>query len=648
MPVKRLGVAAPLANQTTLISTVDVAGVASVIVANKGTIALLATIYVEPYDALGSPTSRAYQVNNLSVSPGQSFETFRFAVAVGDKIYCSSDTANASFSATIAYEQSGKSNIVYQETQPGLPSVGDIWINSTTESVNVYTGYGFNTIATAAPTGPTGPAGPTGPQSSVIGPTGPQGSGVRILGSYATLLLLQADTPVGLIGDGYLVGQNLYIWSDLNSEWVLSGPIVGPTGSTGPTGAQGPVGIGGANGSAGPTGPTGPSGGPTGPTGPAGATGASGGVTLNITSPSGGIYLVDGVNNPVLSFVRGQRYVLIINAATHPFYLQTSAGAYNAANVYTTGVTRVGSDDVGTLTFEVPMNAPNTLYYVCSSHNGMGNSIGISNFGPTGPTGATGSQGPRSAITYRFNSSTTDSDPGTGFFRFNNADTSLIDYMYINEADYVNSADQTSLIQFWDDASGVTSKSVLNLFTSTGSFRVSLNVNGSILSPGGYFKVPVAFITGTLPTNNTNYLIEFYRTGDPGPMGPTGSVGPTGPSVTGPTGATGPEGAWATAQVIEVKTDDYSLVLADAGKLIRCNKSTVMSITIPTNASHAFSIGQRIDIMQYGAGQVTVVGASGVDLRATPTNKLRATYSTVSVIKIATNEWVLAGDLALS
>jgi hypothetical protein len=131
----------------------------------------------------------------------------------------------------------------------------------------------------------------------------------------------------------------------------------------------------------------------------------------------------------------------------------------------------------------------------------------------------------------------------------------------------------------------------------------------------------------------------------------TGPTGATGPSVTGPTGATGATGAagvWNTAQTIDVKSDTYTLVLGDAGKLIRCTKATSMSIIIPTNAAEAYSIGQRVDIMQYGAGQVTVTGDTGVTLRATPTNKLRATYSTVSIIKIGTDEWVLAGDVSLT
>jgi len=442
MPVKRLGVASPLANTATLLSIADVTGVASVIIANKGTVELSCTVYVEPYDQLGSPDARSYIVNNLVVNSGQSFETFRFAITTGDRVWVAASTANASFSGTVAYEQVGRTNVLYQSTQPGFPQVGDIWIDSDDDTVNVYTGSSFNTVSTIAPTGPAGPTGPTGAASTVTGPTGPEGSGVRILGSYATVELLESDTPVGNVGDGYLVGQNLYIWSELNEEWALSGPVVGPTGPTGSTGPIGPAGIGGNDGVTGPTGPTGPSGGPTGPQGLTGFTGPTG--------PDGA----------------------------------------------------------------------------------------------TGPTGPTGSQGPRSSVLYRFSTTTTDSDPGTGFFRFNNADTSQVTFMYINELDFATNADQSGLIQFWDDSSNPSSRSVLNFFGTAGAFRGSVNVTGSVTSSAGYFKVPVTFVTGSLPVNNTSYLIEFYRTGDLGPQGVTGPTGPTGPSVTGPTGPTGAEGSW--------------------------------------------------------------------------------------------------------
>lgn len=270
MPVKRLGVASPTANNTTILATADVACVASVIVANKGAIDLTATVYVEPADQPNAPDQRAYIVDNLVVTPGQSFETFRFAMGLGDIIKVISSTADAAFSASAVYEVAGTAQIVYQATQPGYPAVGDIWVDSDNGDVKFYTGSGFNTISTIAPTGPTGPTGPVG-GAGPTGPTGPTGYGVRVLGTYATYASLISDNPVGTVGDAYVIGTNLWIWSELSESWTDVGQFVGETGATGPTGPTGA-----ASTVAGPTGPTGPAGGPTGPTGPTGAVGPTG------------------------------------------------------------------------------------------------------------------------------------------------------------------------------------------------------------------------------------------------------------------------------------------------------------------------------------------------------------------------------------
>ena len=83
--------------------------------------------------------------------------------------------------------------------------------------------------------------------------------------------------------------------------------------------------------------------------------------------------------NPVLSFKRGSTYVLNINTTSlHPFWIQTSdnGGSYDSANVYSSGITNNGIYD-GTITFVVPMDAPDTLYYRCSNHGNWGNSISI-------------------------------------------------------------------------------------------------------------------------------------------------------------------------------------------------------------------------------------------------------------------------------
>lgn len=139
---------------------------------------------------------------------------------------------------------------------------------------------------------------------------------------------------------------------------------------------------------------------------------------------------------------------------------------------------------------------------------------------------------------------------------------------------------------------------------------------------------------------------EPVAIGSTGPTGPQGVIGETGP--TGPTGPTGATGDWSTPQAIITQTTTYTLTLTDAGKIIKCSNATPIDIVIPTNASVAFEIGQKIDILQYGAGQVSIVGASGVLVVSTPTNKTRTQNSFVSCIKIGTNEWVLTGDLSLS
>jgi hypothetical protein len=133
--------------------------------------------------------------------------------------------------------------------------------------------------------------------------------------------------------------------------------------------------------------------------------------------------------------------------------------------------------------------------------------------------------------------------------------------------------------------------------------------------------------------------------GATGPTGPQGVLGSTGP--TGPQGVTGPQGDWSTAQVVSTQSTSFTVALTDAGKILKCDSGAAFVATIPTDAAVLFSIGQKIDFLQYGAGQLTVEGDTGVTVRSTPTNKLRTQYSVASAIKIAENEWILVGDLAL-
>ena len=95
------------------------------------------------------------------------------------------------------------------------------------------------------------------------------------------------------------------------------------------------------------------------------------------------------------------------------------------------------------------------------------------------------------------------------------------------------------------------------------------------------------------------------------------------------------------------QTASYTLVIGDADKLVEMNVATANNLTIPLNSSVAFATGTQILLAQYGAGQTTVVATSGVTIRSSGGKlKLNAQYSGATLIKIATDEWYLFGDIA--
>lgn len=92
------------------------------------------------------------------------------------------------------------------------------------------------------------------------------------------------------------------------------------------------------------------------------------------------------------------------------------------------------------------------------------------------------------------------------------------------------------------------------------------------------------------------------------------------------------------------KTASYTLVLSDKDKVVEMNSGSALTLTVPNNSSVAFEIGSSVNILQTGAGQVTVAGAAGVTINSTPGLKLRAQWSFATLIKRASNTWVLIGD----
>ena len=89
----------------------------------------------------------------------------------------------------------------------------------------------------------------------------------------------------------------------------------------------------------------------------------------------------------------------------------------------------------------------------------------------------------------------------------------------------------------------------------------------------------------------------------------------------------------------------YTPVLTDNGKLVTLSNASAITLTVPTNASVAYATGAQINIQAIGAGQVTVVGDTGVTVNGTGT-KLRTQWSAATLVKTATDTWTLIGDIA--
>ena len=89
------------------------------------------------------------------------------------------------------------------------------------------------------------------------------------------------------------------------------------------------------------------------------------------------------------------------------------------------------------------------------------------------------------------------------------------------------------------------------------------------------------------------------------------------------------------------------LSLDDNGKMVVVNYNGDSAMRVPLNSAVAFPIGGQIHFTSiHATGTVTFVPEDpGVTIGSTPGTRLRTRYSTATLIKIATNSWILVGDL---
>lgn len=131
---------------------------------------------------------------------------------------------------------------------------------------------------------------------------------------------------------------------------------------------------------------------------------------------------------------------------------------------------------------------------------------------------------------------------------------------------------------------------------------------------------------------------NLVAAGLPGPIGPAGTNGTN--------GTNGVDGGWSTSQTLRSVTGSTDTPTStDNGKLVTID-TTSGAVTVTINSSLGLTAGQRIDFVWIGAATSITFSASSVTLNGTPGLKLRARYSAATLVCLASNTYVLVGDLS--
>ena len=85
---------------------------------------------------------------------------------------------------------------------------------------------------------------------------------------------------------------------------------------------------------------------------------------------------------------------------------------------------------------------------------------------------------------------------------------------------------------------------------------------------------------------------------------------------------------------------------SDENTMYTLSNAAAITVTLPSNSTESIPIGAEFDYLWLGVGQPSFAAGAGATVNGTPGLKLRARYSAATAKKVATNDWVVIGDLA--
>lgn len=88
----------------------------------------------------------------------------------------------------------------------------------------------------------------------------------------------------------------------------------------------------------------------------------------------------------------------------------------------------------------------------------------------------------------------------------------------------------------------------------------------------------------------------------------------------------------------------YTLAATDTGKLVTFDGTATATLTVPTEASVAFTAGAAVAVAQLGAGTVTLAASSGVTINTSGSSI--AQYGAMQLYYLDSDEWLVVGNVS--
>lgn len=215
-------------------------------------------------------------------------------------------------------------------------------------------------------------------------------------------------------------------------------------------------------------------------------------------------------------------------------------------------------------------------------------------------------------------SSTTVADPGAGKMRLNAANLSATTTLVLDQT----TTDGANMATYFSGL-GQAGSIELRAFSDPGAWAAYTYTAAN--SPTGYQTFTVSLTAkGAEPADGDTLLFTFF-----------------------PSASSSGNGSANYTLTINDQTANYTVALADfnAPTLLRMTDGNARTITVPSNANAAITVGRTLLVERGGNGTVTLVPQANVAIYAAGNLSLRARYSTASLIKMAADEWLLAGDI---